>query len=100
MLLCMKDSYLMMIMMMIMIMMMMMMMKDSYNYLMVDLRDPRVDTWPLMGSIWPTTIICLIYVYLVKVSVVNIRLDNIRTSIERAIDIMTRLKVDKIKPWN
>ena len=98
MLLCMKDSYLMIIMMMIMVMMMMM--KDSYNYLMVDLRDPRVDTWPLMGSIWPTTIICLIYVYLVKVSVVNIRLDNIRTSIVHAINIMTRLRVDKIKPWN
>jgi len=41
---------------------------DSYNYLMVDLRDPRVDSWPLMSSIWPTTIICVIYVYLVKVA--------------------------------
>ena len=88
MLLCIiKESYPMIIMMMIMIMMMMMMMmmKDSYNYLMVDLRDPRVDTWPLMGSIWPTTFICLIYVYVVKVSVVSIRVDNIRTSIEHAI---------------
>ena len=34
---------------------------------MVDLRDPRVDTWPLMASIWPTTLICIIYVYVVKV---------------------------------
>ena len=38
-----------------------------YDYLMVDLRDPRVDSWPLMSSIWPTTIICILYVYLVKV---------------------------------
>jgi len=41
---------------------------DSYNYLMEDLRDPRVDSWPLMSSIWPTTIICILYVYLVKVA--------------------------------
>ena len=34
---------------------------------MVDLRDPRVDSWPLMYSIWPTTFICVAYVYLVKV---------------------------------
>lgn len=41
---------------------------ESYNFLMVDLRDPRVDTWPLMASIWPTTLICIIYVYVVKVA--------------------------------
>ena len=41
--------------------------QDSYNYLMEELRDPRVDSWPLMSSIWPTTIICILYVYLVKV---------------------------------
>ena len=34
---------------------------------MVDLRDPRVDSWPLMSSIWPTTLICVAYVYVVKV---------------------------------
>jgi len=34
---------------------------------MVDLRDPRVDSWPLMSSIWPTTAICCVYVYTVKV---------------------------------
>eukprot|EP00092_Neocalanus_flemingeri_P041360 GFUD01045035.1.p1 GENE.GFUD01045035.1~~GFUD01045035.1.p1 ORF type:complete len:358 (+),score=65.53 GFUD01045035.1:94-1167(+) len=39
----------------------------SYNYLMDDLRDPRVDNWPLMSSIWPTTFICVAYVYVVKV---------------------------------
>ena len=33
-----------------------------------DLRDPRVDDWFLMSSIWPTTIICILYVYIVKVS--------------------------------
>ena len=38
-----------------------------YDYLMVDLRDPRVDSWPLMSSIWPTTAICCVYVYTVKV---------------------------------
>ena len=38
-----------------------------YHYLMVDLRDPRVDSWPLMSSIWPTTAICVVYVYIVKV---------------------------------
>ena len=41
--------------------------QESYNYLMEDLRDPRVDSWPLMASIWPTTLICIIYVYVVKV---------------------------------
>ena len=35
---------------------------------MVELRDPRVDSWPLMSSIWPTTIICILYVYIVKVA--------------------------------
>ena len=35
---------------------------------MVDLRDPRVDSWPLMSSIWPTVIICALYVYIVKVA--------------------------------
>ena len=34
---------------------------------MVELRDPRVDSWPLMSSIWPTTLICCVYVYTVKV---------------------------------
>jgi len=40
----------------------------SYNYLMVDLRDPRVDNWLLMSSVWPTTFICMAYVYIVKVA--------------------------------
>ena len=33
----------------------------------VQLRDPRSDSWPLMSSIWPTTFICIAYVYIVKV---------------------------------
>lgn len=38
-----------------------------YSYLMVNLRDPRVDSWPMMSSIWITTAICVLYVYIVKV---------------------------------
>jgi len=37
-----------------------------YNHLMVDLRDPRVDGWLGMYSIWPTIVICGLYVYIVK----------------------------------
>lgn len=37
----------------------------SYNYLM-ELRDVRVDSWPLMSSIWPSLLICGAYVYVVK----------------------------------
>jgi len=40
----------------------------SYDHLMVNLRDPRSDSWPLMSSIWPTTFICIAYVYIVKVA--------------------------------
>ena len=39
----------------------------SYNHLMVELRDPRVDNWLLMSSIWPTSFICFAYVYVVKI---------------------------------
>jgi len=34
---------------------------------MVDLRDPRVDSWPLMSSVWPSALICATYVLLVTV---------------------------------
>ena len=40
---------------------------EWYDHLMVDLRDPRVDNWLGMASIWPTIIICSAYVYFVKV---------------------------------
>lgn len=32
-----------------------------------EIRDRRVDNWPLMNSIWPTTTICVVYVYFAKV---------------------------------
>jgi hypothetical protein len=38
----------------------------DYRRLM-DLRDPRSDSYPLMGSVWPTVAICFAYVYFVKV---------------------------------
>merc|ERR1712080_656323 len=38
-----------------------------WNHLMVDLRDPRADSFPGMFSIWPTIVICGAYVYIVKV---------------------------------
>jgi len=41
---------------------------ENYNYLMVDLRDKRTDNYPLMSSVWPTVVICLLYVYVVKVA--------------------------------
>ena len=47
--------------------------QGPYNFLMNDLRDPRVDDWFLMSSIWPTTIICILYVYVVKVSLSIVR---------------------------
>merc|ERR1719397_1761203 len=42
--------------------------QDSYAYLMDELRDPRVDSWPLMSSVWPTVVICILYIWLVKVA--------------------------------
>jgi len=41
--------------------------KDNYNYLMVDLRDPRVDDWLFMSSPWPVLITCILYYYIVRV---------------------------------
>jgi len=41
---------------------------EDYNYIMVDLRDPRADSFPLMSSVWPTVFLCLAYVYIVKVA--------------------------------
>merc|ERR1712172_258432 len=38
---------------------------EWYDHLMVDLRDPRVDNWLGMTSIWPTIIICTAYVYFI-----------------------------------
>jgi len=41
---------------------------DKYNYFMVDLRDPRVDSYLMMGSVWPTVTICAIYVFICKIA--------------------------------
>ncbi|XP_043246311.1 elongation of very long chain fatty acids protein-like [Amphibalanus amphitrite] len=38
---------------------------DGYNHIMVDLRDPRMDSYPLMSSPFPTLAICLTYVWTV-----------------------------------
>jgi len=40
---------------------------ENYNWLMVDLRDPRVDDWPFMSSPWPTMMACILYYYIVRV---------------------------------
>ncbi|XP_037088615.1 elongation of very long chain fatty acids protein-like [Pollicipes pollicipes] len=38
---------------------------DGYNHIMVDLRDPRMDDFPLMSSPFPVLAICLTYVWTV-----------------------------------
>ena len=40
----------------------------QYVYMMEELRDPRADSLPLMSSIWPTVLICVVYVYIIKVA--------------------------------
>ncbi|KAK0075524.1 hypothetical protein PV325_006782, partial [Microctonus aethiopoides] len=40
---------------------------DFYYDLMENKSDPRVNSWPLMNSPLPTTLICIIYVYFVKI---------------------------------
>jgi len=37
-----------------------------YDHIFTDLRDPRVDSWPLMASPWPTFILCSIYYWIVR----------------------------------
>ena len=44
------------------------MLYGQYVHMMEELRDPRSDGLPLMSSIWPTVIICVSYVYIIKVS--------------------------------
>jgi len=41
--------------------------KDNYNWLMVDLRDPRTDNWMFMSSPWPVLAYCILYYYIVRV---------------------------------
>lgn len=40
---------------------------DTYNWIMVDLRDPRADHWPLMSSVWPTVALCCSYYLIVRI---------------------------------
>jgi len=42
--------------------------KENYNYVMVDLRDPRVDDWAFMSSPWPTFAACCLYFYVIKIA--------------------------------
>ena len=37
-----------------------------YDHLVTDLRDPRVDSWPLMASPWPTFTLCALYYFIVR----------------------------------
>ena len=37
-----------------------------YEHIFTDLRDPRVDSWALMASPWPTFILCSIYYWIVR----------------------------------
>ena len=37
-----------------------------YDHLVIDLRDPRVDSWPLMASPWPTVSLCVLYYFIVR----------------------------------
>ena len=37
-----------------------------YDHLVTDLRDPRVDSWPLMASPWPTVSLCGLYYFIVR----------------------------------
>lgn len=39
---------------------------QSYNYVLTDLRDPRVDSWAMMASPWPTFALCALYYYIVR----------------------------------
>jgi len=40
----------------------------KYDYLVTDLRDPRVDDWFLMYSVWPTVAACSLYYYVIRVA--------------------------------
>ena len=37
-----------------------------YDHFLIDLRDPRVDSWPLMASPWPTFGLCALYYFIVR----------------------------------
>merc|ERR1711934_1323481 len=41
--------------------------KQQYDYVFTDLRDPRVDDWFLMSSVWPTVGLCALYYYIIRI---------------------------------
>merc|ERR1719187_410138 len=47
-----------------------------YDHALTNLRDPRVDTWPLMSSPWPTFIICAAYYYIVRFAGISFMKDR------------------------
>merc|ERR550517_7426 len=51
-----------------------------YHHLLSDLRDSRVDSWPLMDSPWPTVTLCGLYYFIVRFA--GIRLMKDRTAYE------------------
>jgi len=42
--------------------------KENYDYVMIDLRDTRVDDWWLMWSPWPTFAACCVYYYVMRIA--------------------------------
>merc|ERR1712110_11542 len=41
--------------------------KQQYDYVFTDLRDPRVDDWFLMSSVWPNVGLCALYYYIIRI---------------------------------
>jgi len=42
--------------------------KSHYEYLFIEIRDPRVDDWMLMSSPWPTAALCLLYYFIIRIA--------------------------------
>jgi len=42
--------------------------RANYDYLFIELRDPRVDDWLFMSSPWPVLSICVLYYYFIRVA--------------------------------
>eukprot|EP00090_Calanus_glacialis_P001986 TRINITY_DN1148_c1_g1_i2.p1 TRINITY_DN1148_c1_g1~~TRINITY_DN1148_c1_g1_i2.p1 ORF type:complete len:291 (-),score=49.13 TRINITY_DN1148_c1_g1_i2:212-1084(-) len=40
----------------------------NYDYLFIELRDPRVDNWLFMSSPWPVLGLCAVYYYVIRVA--------------------------------
>ena len=50
--------------------------EQAYNHVFTDLRDPRVDSWALMSSPWPTFAFCAFYYYIVRFAGVDFMKDR------------------------